>query len=348
MKNKYDNTLMSLAFETANDSYCKRRKVGAVITRDNRCITNAYNGTCEDEDNNCEEEFIEKTCGSCGCTDQEMLIKFERSNQLENRCFSCHNTNCIKNVKTLKTKDSVVHAEANAIIFASKYGIDTNGCTMYVTTAPCERCATLIYGAGFKEVVYSDVYKSDAGLKLLRRKGIKVRKFTLEEDNDTSKVNDDNSLDNLLKSLDDRIPSISFKYPKIPNIDVMSEDIDLDIGKKKYTVKLSDEVKEDVLEDYIELSNFVDNIPHIEYVIDDHNIHTCVSFLKLNHIITIANMHKLISSENNSILNNIIDKTKYEFSKAIKENNVRVLKIKENMKKLIKELNILIPKEIIC
>ena len=47
-----------------------------------------------------------------------------------------------------------IHAEADAICKASKYGISTSGATLYVTRYPCEACARLIATAGIKRVVY--------------------------------------------------------------------------------------------------------------------------------------------------------------------------------------------------
>lgn len=44
-----------------------------------------------------------------------------------------------------------LHAEQNAIIFARR---DLAGCTLYVTHAPCARCAAMIVQTGITRVVY--------------------------------------------------------------------------------------------------------------------------------------------------------------------------------------------------
>ena len=59
-ENKYDKTYLRMAREWGNLSYCKRRKVGALIVKDRMIISDGYNGTptgmeniCEDDENNC-------------------------------------------------------------------------------------------------------------------------------------------------------------------------------------------------------------------------------------------------------------------------------------------------------
>lgn len=58
------------------------------------------------------------------------------------------------------TKDSVVHAEENAIINAYKNGItDLSDCELYVTLSPCANCCKLIYMSGITKVFYRDNYR---------------------------------------------------------------------------------------------------------------------------------------------------------------------------------------------
>lgn len=74
------------------------------------------------------------------------------------------------------TKAYVLHAEANAITKVAKSGNSSDGATLYVTAAPCIECAKLIIQAGIKRVVYSDEYRLEEGINLLRRAGIEVEK----------------------------------------------------------------------------------------------------------------------------------------------------------------------------
>lgn len=58
-KNKqaqFDKRYMQMAFIWAQNSYCQRRKVGALIVRDNMIISDGYNGTPAGFPNQCEDE----------------------------------------------------------------------------------------------------------------------------------------------------------------------------------------------------------------------------------------------------------------------------------------------------
>lgn len=57
-QNLLDRRYMRMAFIWAENSYCKRRKVGSLLVKDKMIISDGYNGTpsgfeniCEDEDN---------------------------------------------------------------------------------------------------------------------------------------------------------------------------------------------------------------------------------------------------------------------------------------------------------
>ena len=57
-QSKYDNSYLKMAKVWGDLSYCKRRKVGALIVKDRMIISDGYNGTpsgfeniCEDDDN---------------------------------------------------------------------------------------------------------------------------------------------------------------------------------------------------------------------------------------------------------------------------------------------------------
>ena len=78
------------------------------------------------------------------------------------------------------TKPYVLHAEANAISKVAKSGNSSEGATLYVTASPCIECSKLIIQAGIKRVVYSEDYRLDDGLQLLRRAGIEVEKVDAE------------------------------------------------------------------------------------------------------------------------------------------------------------------------
>ena len=126
-----DKRSIRMAQIWAENSYCSRRKVGALIVKDKMIISDGYNGTPAGFENVCEDE-----------------------NGL--------------------TKPYVLHAEANAITKIACSNNSSKGATMYVTTSPCIECAKLIIQAGIKRVIYSEKYRLEDGLDLLRRANIEV------------------------------------------------------------------------------------------------------------------------------------------------------------------------------
>ena len=115
----------------AENSYCERRQVGALIVKDKMIISDGYNGTPAGFENVCEDD------------------------------------NGV-------TKPYVLHAEANAITKIARSNNSSDGATMYVTASPCIECAKLIIQAGIKRVVYSEKYRLEDGLDLLKRANIEV------------------------------------------------------------------------------------------------------------------------------------------------------------------------------
>ncbi|MFM1912804.1 MAG: hypothetical protein RIR51_642 [Bacteroidota bacterium] len=144
----FDDIFMQLAENLALRSHCTRAQVGAVLTKDTRIISIGYNGPPSGT-HNCDEEFGPEGCprdskGSCSLA---------------------------------------LHAEQNAILFASKNGADVEGATIYVTLSPCIACARVIYTMKIKRVVYLKSYAeykkipSDEGVDFLRKFGVEVEKY---------------------------------------------------------------------------------------------------------------------------------------------------------------------------
>lgn len=53
---KFDQSYLEMASVWARNSYCKRRKVGAILVKDNMIISDGYNGTPSGFENVCEDE----------------------------------------------------------------------------------------------------------------------------------------------------------------------------------------------------------------------------------------------------------------------------------------------------
>lgn len=54
--NKFDDKYIQMASIWAENSYCKRRKVGALLVKDRMIISDGYNGTPSGFENVCEDE----------------------------------------------------------------------------------------------------------------------------------------------------------------------------------------------------------------------------------------------------------------------------------------------------
>lgn len=53
---KFDHSYLQMAAVWAQNSYCKRRKVGALLVKDRMIISDGYNGTPSGFENICEDE----------------------------------------------------------------------------------------------------------------------------------------------------------------------------------------------------------------------------------------------------------------------------------------------------
>ncbi len=87
-----------------------------------------------------------------------------------------------------KPCEVAAHAEENAIVFAARSGISTDGATMYCTHAPCSRCARLIINAGIAFVFFDKYYRSTGGIDLLNAAFIPVRQIKWQEPSSSSEV----------------------------------------------------------------------------------------------------------------------------------------------------------------
>jgi len=70
-----------------------------------------------------------------------------------------------------------IHAEANAVAFAAKHGIRTQGASLFSTASPCRECAKLLINAGIRIVVYDEEYRDTSPIVLLREAGIDVLRW---------------------------------------------------------------------------------------------------------------------------------------------------------------------------
>lgn len=157
MKQKFIDAYMDVAKRFAKLSTAKKLQVGAIIVKDDRIISVGYNGTPPGWDNEC-----------------EVLIPEQEIVDMDSRTV-------IYYPEELKTKDEVIHAEANAIAKLAKCSESGKDSTMFLTHAPCIHCAKQIYTAGIKKIYYNENYRLNDGIEFLNKCGIEVIKYEEKE-----------------------------------------------------------------------------------------------------------------------------------------------------------------------
>ena len=143
---EWDEYFMSIAKVVATRSNCIKRKVAAIIVKDQRVVSTGYNGTPRGARN----------CNEGGCPRCNSMA--ESGTALE-ECLCCH-------------------GEENAITQAAYHGTSLKGATLYTTFAPCLLCTKMIINSGIREVVYNQEYPlNDRALALLHECGVDLRQY---------------------------------------------------------------------------------------------------------------------------------------------------------------------------
>ncbi len=122
MRPDWTTYYLNIAKAVSARGECHRRKVGAVIVKNNSIISTGYNGAPAGQ----------KSCLEGMCPRAFMDVK-------PGEGYS--QTGCV-----------VIHAEMNAIMRAGRD--NCIGATIYITDEPCEMCKPLISAAGIAEVHY--------------------------------------------------------------------------------------------------------------------------------------------------------------------------------------------------
>jgi dCMP deaminase len=125
---------MDIAVKVSKRGTCDRKRVGAIIVKDAHIISCGYNGSLN---------------GLPHCDDVG---------------HDMENDHCQR----------VVHAEANAILYAAKRGVALDGAAIYITVSPCWDCFKMIAQAGIKYVYYVEFYRDSRFLKYAKDLGIVV------------------------------------------------------------------------------------------------------------------------------------------------------------------------------
>src|SRR3989339_1464838 len=149
----FHEVFMEIAYTWAKRATCLRRRVGAVIAKDQQQLTAGYNGA---------PRGVPHCAELGGCLREKLGIPSGQRHEI------CRGT----------------HAEQNAITQAAKFGISIEGSTLYCNTYPCVICTKMILNAGIDTVVYDSDYDDPLSkeilgqqkdLKLVRYEGKKFR-----------------------------------------------------------------------------------------------------------------------------------------------------------------------------
>lgn len=137
----WDQYFMAQSHLLALRSTCTRLAVGATIVRDNRIIAGGYNGSIS---------------GGTHCMDDGCYV-------IDSHC-----------VRT-------IHAEVNALLQCAKFGVPTEGASIYVTHFPCLHCSKSIIQSGIKAVFYAKDYKNHPyAIELFESAKVRVEHVELE------------------------------------------------------------------------------------------------------------------------------------------------------------------------
>jgi dCMP deaminase len=136
---------MRITSDVAERATCVKRKVGAIIVKDNHILSTGYNGS--------PKGF--KHCTEKTCIRKQMEVPSGQRHEL------CRG----------------LHAEQNAIIQAAVHGVKIDEGTLFCTFQPCVICVKMMINAGIKKLVYSGGYPDDLAAEMLKESKIEVFKI---------------------------------------------------------------------------------------------------------------------------------------------------------------------------
>lgn len=81
------------------------------------------------------------------------------------------------------TLPTVIHAEVNALLIASRSTVSTEGATCYTTFSPCLNCMVMLKQAGIKKVYYLDTKNTtsqDEAMLWAHNNGIGIKHASID------------------------------------------------------------------------------------------------------------------------------------------------------------------------
>lgn len=136
---------MQITSDVSERATCLKRKVGAIIVKNNRIISTGYNGAPKGFEH----------CEKVGCLRKKMNVLSGQRHEL------CRG----------------LHAEQNTIIQAAVHGDQIDGGTLYCNYQPCVICVKMMINAGIKRLVYSGNYPDELAEKMLKESKMEVIRY---------------------------------------------------------------------------------------------------------------------------------------------------------------------------
>lgn len=144
----WNEYFMKIAQLVSTRSTCLRRKVGAVIVKENQILATGYNGSPKGVPH----------CSEVGCMREQLNIPSGERHEI------CRG----------------VHAEQNAIIQAAVNGVSIKKATLYCTDQPCSICAKMIINAEIETIVIGKEYPDKLAREMISNTNIRMIHFDVE------------------------------------------------------------------------------------------------------------------------------------------------------------------------
>lgn len=152
---KKHKVYLKMCQDLSNISKCAKHKVGALILKNDRIISNGLNGSPKGFTNCCDKFHGIDTHSEPGKSlHRDWAEKFE------------------------------IHAEMNAILYANRCGTNLEDSILYCNLEPCYNCLKHAVTVGIKEIYYANKHKSNLesqeALDLINQLGIKIEYIKLD------------------------------------------------------------------------------------------------------------------------------------------------------------------------
>jgi dCMP deaminase len=135
----WDQYFLKLAMLASERATCPRMHCGCVLVKDRFVLATGYNGSLP---------------GQPHCEDDGCLI-------VDNHCVRTN------------------HAEINALVQATKHGVNIVGSTAYITNMSCTTCAKALIAAGIKRVVVFSDFHDTLATEFYSETGVEIVKMDM-------------------------------------------------------------------------------------------------------------------------------------------------------------------------